>query len=135
MGKAEVITNWFSKQRTHELTIVFLWLFSGIKRCIWLLQRNSELNEDFDDWGVVENDNPSHLPGAILIIIRHLCLLFYVILQRQCGRVIGDIKKRFCKIFNTWRWNFEYIFYNDKKIVSYTLTYICFNGWRRSRGQ
>ena len=26
MGKPEVITNWlFSKQRTHELTIVFLW--------------------------------------------------------------------------------------------------------------
>ena len=27
VGKPEVITNWlFSKQRTHELTIVFLWL-------------------------------------------------------------------------------------------------------------
>ena len=30
VGKPEVITNWlFSKQRTHELTIVFLWLLRG----------------------------------------------------------------------------------------------------------
>ena len=31
MGKPEVISNWlFSKQRTHELTIVFLWFFFPI---------------------------------------------------------------------------------------------------------
>ena len=32
VGKPEVITNWlFSKQRTHELTIVFLWFSASIR--------------------------------------------------------------------------------------------------------
>ena len=37
VGKPEVITNWFfSKQRTHELTIVFLWLH-GLSVCLRLV--------------------------------------------------------------------------------------------------
>ena len=33
VGKPEVITNWlFPKQRTHELTIVFLWLFFEVTK-------------------------------------------------------------------------------------------------------
>ena len=110
-------------------------LFSGIKRCIWPLQRNSEVNEDFeDDWGVVENDNPSYCryldldnySTFLFIILRHTSVSMRPRNRGALKKVLQDFQQ--VEILDTY-------FTTTEKILSYTLIYIRFNGLRRCRGQ
>ena len=67
MGKPEVITNWlFSKQRTHELTIVFLWLLTLKQTCLLVNQSMCSPGEysGFQVTGMIEwgqKSNPQKL--------------------------------------------------------------------------
>ena len=102
------------RQRHHLLCSAFAsnsghsFLFSGIERCIRLLQRNSEVNEDFeDDWGVVENDKPSYLPlpwswyysTFLFIILRHTSVSMWPRNRGTLKKVLQDFQQ--VEILNT----------------------------------